>query len=295
MFLIYFKVKLLKSANLSLLSIVIGQFFSNGYCQAPLITRFQPDYAARYQYNFMPDTTQRNTYRNTELLLYFNNQESYCISSDRYYNDSLIIESFEKIENASSSQMAMNMAMRPIGMRPTSSNYLIRKERAKKIITYFTNVSVQEMYYIEQMDAVKWQLMDSTVTIHGFECKLAKKRYFGRNYFAFYAPSIAVQDGPLKFCGLPGLIIQIKDDMNEVDIILTELKSFTGQVRFSQNSNPIKTERKKLYDLLIQAYIDPFKIDEKLFNIQMNEEFKVEFRRKRQEEMNKVNNRLEKE
>lgn len=141
---------------------------------------------------------------------------------------------------------------------------------------------------------MKWQLVDSTVTVLGFECKMAKKRYYGRNYTAYYAPSIPLQDGPLKFCGLPGLIIQLKDDKNEVDTYLTDLKPYVEKVRFYQQANPIKTERKKLYDLLVEAYLDPSKWTEHL-NIRVREEDRIALIKRRQEAMKTVNNRLEKE
>jgi GLPGLI family protein len=269
-------------------------FYSTAFSQSKKITEFKPTFIATYQYKFTTDTMQRSKYRITTLLLFFNNDESYCISNERFYNDSLIIDGYEKIQG-NASQLAMNMARMPMAMKSTSHNYLIRKERAKKMITYFTNISVDEMYYQEPMDAVKWQLVDSAVTFQGFECKMAKKRYNGRNYTALYTLSIPAPDGPLKFSGLPGQIIQLKDDRDEVDISLTELKPFTEIVRFFQSANPIKTERKKLYDLLIQDYLDPFKTDEILLNVRVSENQKADLIRKRQEALKLVNNRLEKE
>ncbi len=242
----------------------------------------------------MRDTTKRNVYSNTVLLLFFNNEESYCISNDRFYNDSIKIEGYEKLLEGNSAEIATKITKSPLNMRSTSDNYLIRKDYGKKSITYFNYVVFEEMYYKEQMDDVKWKLVDSTATILGFECRMAKKKYLGRNYTAFYAPSIPVQDGPLKFGGLPGLIIQLKDDLNEVDIYLTDLKPSTEQVRFFQSSNPIKTERKKLYDLLIEAYLDPSRWTEHL-NVRVREEDKIALIRRRQEALKAVNNRLEKE
>jgi GLPGLI family protein len=243
----------------------------------------------------MPDTMQRDKFRNTGILLFLSDNESYCVSSDRYFNDSLKIDGYEKLMNSNGSDMAMSKAMMPLGMRSTSSNYLIKKDRNKKLITYFTNISLEEMYYNEQIDAKKWQLVDSTIMIQGFECKLAKLKYLGRNYTAYYAPSIPVQDGPLKFCGLPGLIIKINDDLNEVKITLTSFRKNSAEAKFFQATNPIYADRKKMFDLVIQDYLNPFKTDEQLFNIRFSEETKIEMLRKRQEAMKTVNNRLEKE
>ena len=276
----------------------LNLFFSglilNAQGQQFVITNFNPSYTAKYQYRFMRDTTVRNLYSNTTLLLFFNNEESYCISKDRFYNDSLKIAGYEKILQGNNIELANKMTKSPLNMRSTSDNYLIRKEYGKKSITYFNYVVFEEMYYKEQTDFVKWQLVDSNVTINGFDCKVAKKRYHGRNYTAYYAPSIPSQDGPLKFGGLPGLIIQLKDDLNEVDVHLTDLKPSTEQVRFFQSTNPIKTERKKLYNLMIEAYLDPSKWTEHL-NVRVREEDRIALIRRRQEALKAVNNRLEKE
>jgi len=151
------------------------------------------------------------------------------------------------------------------------------------------------MYYEEQMSIGKWKLFDSSVTIQGFQCKVARKRYHGRNYTAYYAPSIPLQDGPLKFCGLPGLIVLVNDDLNEVKISLTSFRKNLSEVRFFQSTNPKPTDRKKMFDLVIQDYLNPFKTDEELFNIRFKEETKIEMLRKRQVSLKQVNNRLEKE
>lgn len=265
------------------------------FTQTNKITKFKSTFIATYQFKFMPDTLQRDKYRNTDLLLFLNNDESYCLSADRYYNDSLIIDGHEKISNANSTESALNMARIPVGLRSTGQNYLIRKERNIKTITYFNNIALDEMYYQEPMNAVKWELKDSSIIINGFECKVASKRYLGRNYIAFYAPSIPIQDGPLKFNGLPGLIVKIKDDREEVDISLTSIKPFNGFARFYQSNNPIKTDRKKLYELLIEDFLDPNKAIEQMLNVRVRDSDKAELIRKRQEAMKLVNNRLEKE
>jgi len=265
------------------------------FTQTNKITKFKSTFIATYQFKFMPDTLQRDKYRITELLLFLNNDESYCLSADRYYNDSLIIDGYEKILKSNTTQSAMDMARIPMGLRSTGQNYLIRKERNIKTITYFNNIALDEMYYQEPMNAVKWELKDSSVNINGFECKAATKRYLGRNYIAFYAPSIPIQDGPLKFNGLPGLIVHIKDDKEEVDISLTSIKPFNGNARLFQSANPIKTERKKLYELLIQDFLDPNKAIEQMLNVRVRDSDKAELIRKRQEAMKLVNNRLEKE
>lgn len=63
-------------------------------------------------------------------------------------------------------------------------------------------------YYDEPFSEIDWQLSDSTLTILGQECNMATADYHGRQWTAWFATEIPSQDGPWKFCGLPGLILK---------------------------------------------------------------------------------------
>jgi GLPGLI family protein len=57
-----------------------------------------------------------------------------------------------------------------------------------------------------------WQLVaDTSITVLGHHCNMAKLNYAGRIYTAWYAMDIPVHYGPYKFAGLPGLIMKIED------------------------------------------------------------------------------------
>ncbi|MDE6768112.1 MAG: GLPGLI family protein, partial [Muribaculaceae bacterium] len=46
------------------------------------------------------------------------------------------------------------------------------------------------------------------INVLGYECNAATADYHGRKWLAWFAPNIAVQDGPWQLCGLPGLILK---------------------------------------------------------------------------------------
>jgi len=74
--------------------------------------------------------------------------------------------------------------------------------------SYVDNIQCDQM--INQMH--KWEIIEETDTIMGYLCQKAKINYSGRNYTAWFAKDIAVNDGPWKFWGLPGLILKCSDD-----------------------------------------------------------------------------------
>ena len=65
--------------------------------------------------------------------------------------------------------------------------------------------------YSEPQPVFDWKIGQEKKTIMGLECTKATLRFRGRDYEAWFAPSVALQEGPWKFRGLPGLIMAIKD------------------------------------------------------------------------------------
>lgn len=64
----------------------------------------------------------------------------------------------------------------------------------------------------EQNYDYEWNLQEGQDSVLNYECKRAELYYKGRNYTAWYATEIPIPYGPWKFCGLPGLILKVKDE-----------------------------------------------------------------------------------
>ena len=59
----------------------------------------------------------------------------------------------------------------------------------------------------------EWKInAEVTKDILGYKCVLATTNFKGRLYTAYFTKDIAIPDGPRKFSGLPGLIMEIFDD-----------------------------------------------------------------------------------
>ena len=69
--------------------------------------------------------------------------------------------------------------------------------------------------------------MDSVIL--GLRCNMAQTYYAGRNYVVWFTPDIPINDGPYKFCGLPGLVLDVQDKQNQHHFSLTGLKRNTGK------------------------------------------------------------------
>ena len=78
--------------------------------------------------------------------------------------------------------------------------------------------------YEEATGALDWQVGDSTRMVLGYECVMATAAYHGRIWTVWFAPEIPVHNGPWKFDGLPGLILEAADDLGQYRFTATGIQ-----------------------------------------------------------------------
>ena len=77
----------------------------------------------------------------------------------------------------------------------------------------------KKFYLKDSLFNIKWQLLNSSKLILGYLCYEAVAEFRGRTFKAFYTPNIPYPDGPWKFSGLPGLILEVSTDDNKFSYI----------------------------------------------------------------------------
>ncbi|WP_336517276.1 GLPGLI family protein [Pollutibacter soli] len=82
-------------------------------------------------------------------------------------------------------------------------------------------------YYRDTLHPMTWELKNETQKIGDFECQKATTVFRGRSYTAWFSPSIPIPNGPWKMGGLPGLIMVLYEDNNDMYISLRSI-SFTS-------------------------------------------------------------------
>jgi len=102
---------------------------------------------------------------------------------------------------------------------------------------------------------IKWKLSNETKRINKYLCKKAIGEFRGRTYNAWFTEEIPINKGPWKLNGLPGLIIEVTDNLNEVKFELSSLKNINETIDVDiKNKKQISweeykiTERKKIKD-----------------------------------------------
>lgn len=89
-----------------------------------------------------------------------------------------------------------------------SLNSKILKNFKKPIFVEYESVAMQ-LYHTDYIFTPKWNLLNETKTILGYRCRNAEIKFGNREWIAWYSEDLPFQDGPYKFYGLPGLILEI--------------------------------------------------------------------------------------
>ncbi len=152
-------------------------------------------------------------------------------------NNSYSVYSFDKKLRSNAHAMAITT--------DGSEDLLAYKNFEKdSIITVYPIVTAYR-YIAESIPRINWQLTEEYKEILGYNARKATANYRGRDYIAFFTDKLPVSDGPWKFNGLPGLILEIYDSENKVSYEAISIKiSEKANHKFDLNT---KIEGKRLY------------------------------------------------
>lgn len=87
-------------------------------------------------------------------------------------------------------------------------------------------LAMLEMYVSEEpkMPKFKWKITGNKRKIGEYECQEATTSFRGRDWSVWFTTAIPVSDGPWKFYGLPGLIIEAEDSKKDFAFRLTSIE-----------------------------------------------------------------------
>jgi len=106
-----------------------------------------------------------------------------------------------------------------------NENRLVHKDFTTNELMILTDGYSSNNYFIinENFPDFNWKIENETKEILGYQCKNATTTFRGRNYTAWFTPKIPISDGPWKFGGLPGIILEIADDSGKIKIEANKL------------------------------------------------------------------------
>ncbi|WP_288447206.1 GLPGLI family protein [uncultured Chryseobacterium sp.] len=92
---------------------------------------------------------------------------------------------------------------------------------------------------------LKWDILNETKSIKGFKCQLAKTiTDTGDTFFAWFTNDIAISDGPFRFKGLSGMILEVYNKSKTIEIYATDIKKSDEIIEPLKYYNEVKAKNK---------------------------------------------------
>ena len=136
--------------------------------------------------------------------------------------------------------------------------FVTLKSRETGKIYSTVDLSGDLFYYEEDLALFDWQIHPETRLIKGYQAQKATTDFAGRSYVAWFTPEVPVPEGPYKFNGLPGLILEIADTQQHWVFTFTGLEKLTPPKDFKVNFRQyIALEKEPLMERFNTYRMDP--------------------------------------
>ena len=164
-------------------------------------------YTITYRTKSVRDTTKtdsegRYDYENDDMQLEVGEKVSYFYSATyRAYEEEL-----RKSVDANNIAIPTSTSARGSISMDFYRNYPTGKS------TYLDKVIREKFRITEPLEQPQWDIIaDSTKQILNYDCQMARCKFKGRTWTAWFVADIPLDNGPWKLCGLPGLILRAYD------------------------------------------------------------------------------------
>ncbi|SHF07460.1 GLPGLI family protein [Chryseobacterium takakiae] len=211
-------------------------FFSFSLLSSQIInfkSNIQIIYNLKYKSNL-----RENKFDNDIVCLYLGDKRSIFQNENKFKIDSII-----------ANQKIIQLPAGPM----FKVNHVIFKDFDKGEMIFSELIDKINIGYMESIPIMEWKLIDEKKQILGYNCQKAETTFRGRNYTAWYTNEIGISDGPYKFSGLPGLILEVFDNDNNFHYSLLQIISKDKNVIFNKSVKYI--DRKKMQQIKINNLI----------------------------------------
>jgi GLPGLI family protein len=187
----------------------------------------------RYSMKFIPDSTNKAKLGNFDITLLCNENESIYYSPDaKKYYDYL----YEK----SNQMVGGKISLGSLPTFPKVRGVVYKKDN---IIT--ATLPLGKYNYSFEEPQLNWELQKETKTINGMKCNLAKvKTDTNDTFYAWYTQQYPFSEGPFRFKGLPGLIVELYNNNRTIWIQAAEIKKSDDEIKPLSLGSVIKLKSK---------------------------------------------------
>lgn len=246
-------------------------------------------YKATYDLTWQIDSTNSESIQNETMVLFIGDKISRFSSEGQFIADS-IKEAYKDRERTQQSfnEMRSKMPMSALNF------YVFKRQNSAQVS--FTEKIVKDNYrYIQDIDDLNWEILPETKEVAGFVAQKAKASFSGRDYTAWFTTEIPISEGPYKFRGLPGLILEISDNNDYYTFKLNGFKELNDEISIEFNpENYLEVSRERFLQIKQEYAENPFiKMENSGITMGFQPGQKEKLLREHREELKKENNPIE--
>ena len=188
---------------------------------------------------------------NWSLFYNKHNDEYYFNRNDIAYS-TYVIQSVD--ENGTLTRTRTGDYPRTIG--PTEYTYL---ERIRREEIFIARIPFKGFYYYSQkFNFPNWSIIQQEKTILGYLCQMAVTNFLGRNWIVWFTMELPINLGPWKLVGLPGLILEAKDEEGHFEFIAISLNKPANaellQIKMKNDLSVTKTTKDNFFKMQRSVY-----------------------------------------
>ena len=262
------------------LFIINLMLFSSGFGQNRLKDRF--DYKVTYELTYRIDSLNLDEEKSEFMILFMGDELSVFSSRAKTLANQFVVRG--------------NMGHTS---REAVTDFLFITVKSRETGKIYNTVELAKdlFYYEQEQDLFDWEVHPEKKTIKSYKAQKATTSFAGRDYVAWFTPEVPVPEGPYKFNGLPGLILEISDTEDHWVYGFIGLEKFSPAKSFRINfKHYIELEKEPLLERFNNYRRDPmgYMFAQGLGkNITIEPEVKKELAEKFSERLEKMNNPLE--
>ncbi len=166
-----------------------------------------------------------------------------------------------------------------LGAREAEELLKVRVVWSNVILKNYDSLTVQDRFKnLYQYDKIKphfnWKLEAGSKKILNYDCKQATLEYAGRIYTAWYTKDIPINNGPYKFEGLPGLILEMYDSKNDFNFEAVGINNKSLPIYIRNDEKIFLVSKEKFRSIEVSYYENPGFFHGKAFDADGKELYK---------------------
>lgn len=228
------------------LQIILLLFLSNFYLSQKIDSSF---IECKYLGKFLVDTANINTLRKELVYLRIGKNSSLFKSDFKEKADSITFAEIDKSNKNPVNGIAIMRTEKWARAKYEPEVFYINGKT--NIYDKILNVT----YNYEAQEKAKWNFVNETKIIQGYNCKKAVGKYHHKTIVAWYTEEIPISDGPYTFKNLPGLVLEAYDSKDYFHFTLESLKRVAKPIRPLEGT--VNTDYDKFSKKRAQVFNDP--------------------------------------